>query len=326
MGSGRCDLGEEIRVLIIGCGFLGSHIACGLARRGATVRVLSHSFGPGVARALPKDALIRADASERSVLKRALSGMDEVVYCIGGLQPAEAELHPELDTTLMLTPLREVVAALDDGPGPALTYLSSGGAVYGNPERLPVSEDELPRPIGAYAAVRLKGERIVSMAHENVGLVVRILRCANVYGEHQRIDRGQGAVGVFLERVSRGEPIEVYGDGSVVRDYVYVGDLVEAIARLLGRGRAPMVLNVGSGNGTSLNELIGIIEAAVGRQAITISRPDREFDVRRVVLDVTRMRRLLAVDPITVSEGVALLVGGSRSPAQKAEPKQLALA
>lgn len=260
------------------------------------------------------------------MLERVLAGIEEVIYCIGGLQPAAAERDPELDAALLLKPLRNLVAALADRPGTTLTYLSSGGAVYGNPDQLPVTEDALPKPIGAYAAVRLAGERILCRAHQRYQLAVRILRCANVYGEHQPVDRGQGAVAVFLDRISRGQPIEVFGDGDIVRDYVYVADLVEVIARLLGRRGGLTVLNVGSGSGTSVNELIGLLEAAVGRDAVVLPRPGRGFDVRRVVLDITRMRRLLAVDPLMLSEGITRLVAQPEPRRVSAAPASLVLA
>ncbi len=307
MSSGRCGPDKDGRALVIGCGFLGSHIACGLAERGHAVRVLSRSFAPAALRELPDAALIRGDARDRPLLHAALDEIDEVIYCVGGLQPAEAQLHPRRDRALLLDPLRDVITTLIGRPGVALTYLSSGGAVYGNPAQLPVPEAAPPKPIGAYAAVRLAGERLLVQAHKRYGLDVRILRCSNVYGEDQPIDRGQGAVGVFLDRIARGQVIELFGDGSVVRDYVYVGDLVETIARLR-RWDGLTVLNVGSGVGTSLKELIELLEAALGREAIVAARPARDFDVRRVVLDVTRLRRLLAVDPLTLTQGLTRLM------------------
>ena len=303
---------------------MGGHIACGLARSDVPVRVLSRSFAPSAARTLPRHALIRGDAGNRLVLERALAGIDEVLYCVGGLPPAAAELDPDRDAALVLGPLRQLVAALSGRPGVALTYLSSGGAVYGNPKRLPVSETDPPDPIGAYAAVRLAGERIVAGAHAEHGTPVRVLRCANVYGERQPVDRGQGAVGVFLDRISRGIPIELFGDGGVVRDYVYVGDVVDVIARLLGRSDPFVVMNVGSGQGTSLNELISLIEAATGRRAITVRRPGRGFDVDRVILDVARMRRLTSVEPVALADGIARLVACAAEATASTESRQVA--
>jgi UDP-glucose 4-epimerase len=307
MGCGRRGPDDRDRVLVIGCGFLGGHIACGLAERGVGVRVLSRSFAPRALRQLPADRLILADARHPDALKVALDGIDEVIYCVGGLQPAEAELARERDEAMLVAPLREVLTQLAEGPKVAITYLSSGGAVYGNPVQLPVRETTPPNPIGVYAAVRLAGERVLARAHERYGLPVRILRCANVYGEDQPINRGQGAVGVFLDRIARGQVIEVFGDGSVVRDYVYVGDLVEAVARLIGRDGLT-VLNVGSGIGTSLTELIALLETALGRRAITAPRPARGFDVQRVVLDVTKLRQLLGTQPLTLAQGIRCLV------------------
>jgi UDP-glucose 4-epimerase len=314
------------RVLVIGCGFLGGHIALGVARRAVDVRVLSRSFAPRVLRELPRRALISGDARNQLTLERALAGIDEVVYCIGGLQPAQAELDPDRDASLVLAPLRQLVEALSGRPGISLTYLSSGGAVYGNPRHLPVTEDEPPKPIGAYAAARLAGEQIVARAHGLHGIPVRILRCANVYGEEQPTDRGQGAVGVFLDRISRGQAIEVFGDGSVVRDFVYVGDLVEVIARLFGRGPGLTLLNVGSGRGTSLEGLIALLEAALGRKATIVVRPQRDFDVRSVILDVRQMRRLLGVDPLTLSEGLRRLVDLGDPAFGKSDPEPIAVA
>lgn len=307
MGRGLGSPSER-RALVIGCGFLGGNVACGLARRGVEVRVLSRSFAPPAAAMLPARALVEGDVSSHLILERALAGVDEVIYCVGGLQPAGAELDPRRDASLMLGPLRELVAALRGRHGVALTYLSSGGAVYGNPRRLPVSEAEPPDPIGAYATVRLAGERIVVRAHEEHGIPVRVLRCANVYGEGQPVNRGQGAVGVFLDRILRGVPIELFGDGGVVRDYVYVGDVVEVIARLITDHGGSTLMNVGSGEGTSLNELIGLLESSTQQTAIIVRRPGRGFDVHRVILDVTRMRRLVSVEPLGLSEGIGRLL------------------
>jgi UDP-glucose 4-epimerase len=136
----------------------------------------------------------------------------------------------------------------------------------------------------------------------------RILRCANVYGEHQPLNRGQGAVGVFVDLIARGKTVEVYGDGSVVRDFVYVGDLVDAVAQLRGRHDAPTLINVGSGTGTSIRDLIAMIEAATGRRAITCFSPSRSFDVREITLDISRLKKLIRFEPVPLAHGVRRLV------------------
>lgn len=309
MGAiGRSE-SEPLGVLVLGCGFLGGHVARGLADRGARVTGLSHSFAPTVSEVPGRLSLIRGDAFDRRLLATALHGVDEVIYCLGGLPPARAELEPERDAALVLDPLHSVLDALHGRPGIGFTYLSSGGAVYGNPASIPVAEDHPARPIGAYGSVRLAGEQIVDAARRRGGILTRILRCGNVYGEHQPLSRGQGAVGVFIDRISRGETIELFGDGETVRDYVYVGDLVEAIAQLLACRNGSALLNIGSGTGTSVNELVRLVEEALGRSAVVTHAAARPFDVRRVILDLTRLRTLIGYDPLGLAEGVARLVG-----------------
>ena len=107
------------------------------------------------------------------------------------------------------------------------------------------------------------------------GLRARILRCSTVYGERQRPDRGQGAVVTFLHRIERGEPVDLYGEGTTVRDYVYVGDVARACVELVGRTDGPPVLNVASGEGTSLLELLRLVEDELGRRAEVVEHPAR---------------------------------------------------
>src|SRR5439155_475989 len=128
---------------------------------------------------------------------------------------------------------------------------------------------------------RLYREKYVSLYRRLWGVPGRILRCANVYGERQPADRNQGVVAVVLERMKAADPIVVIGDGSAVRDYLYVRDLAEVICALLDVEGGPAVLNVGSGAGTSLRELIALLEEITGlaaRPEYDLSRP---FDVSR---------------------------------------------
>ncbi len=292
---------------MIGCGFLGGHIARGLAMRGLAVRALSHSFSPLAVEVLDDAALIVGDARDPPLVEAALADVDEVVYCVGGLQPAGAELAPATDVAMLLEPLRCVLAAVARQAHARVTFISSGGAVYGNPERIPVTEGQPTRPIGAYGRTRLAAERLLAQAHRRDGVRALILRCGNVYGEGQPLGRGQGAVGVFIDRISRGEPVALFGSGDVIRDYVYVGDLVDAVCQLVGRRQLPEVVNVGSGAGSSVRELIGVVEHAVGRDAIVHEHPPRPFDVLRLILDVTLLGSVVTWAPRPLVEGVAQL-------------------
>lgn len=294
--------------LIIGCGFLGAHLAAGLARRGEKIVVLSRSFARHLSGQSERLELVAGDARDARLLARILTEVDEVIFCVGGLQPASAETAPLLDRAMIIDPLRVLLTAMMRRSTGTLTFLSSGGAVYGNPCHLPVDEDHPLAPIGAYGAVRAEAERMILAAADSGGMSCRILRCANVYGEHQPLNRGQGAVGVFVDLIARGKTVEVYGDGSVVRDFVYVGDLVDAVAQLRGRHDAPTLINVGSGTGTSIRDLIAMIEAATGRRAITCFSPSRSFDVREITLDISRLKKLIRFEPVPLAHGVRRLV------------------
>jgi UDP-glucose 4-epimerase len=291
--------------LVVGLGFLGRHVAAALTARGQPTVVLTRSppAADHIAGLGPLD-LIVGDAADPAVTDNALRGVRHVIFCAGGLLPAHSELDPELDARLTLPPLRTVLAALRRRPAVSFTYLSSGGAIYGEPAHVPASEESATNPIGSYGRLRLVCEREIEVERHRFGLHARVLRCATVYGEHQRPDRGQGAVVTFLRRVESGEPIVVYGGRHNVRDYIYAGDVARIVVALLDRTEGPTVVNVGSGCGTSLVELVRHVEARVGRPADVIFQPKRPFDVRRIVLDTRRIRSLVDVELTGLTEGI----------------------
>jgi UDP-glucose 4-epimerase len=291
--------------LVVGCGFVGSHVTEALLAAGRPVRVLTRSR-----RSLPfeqllgPDRLLLGDAARPEVLSPALEGVQEVVYCAGGLPPAAAERAPHEDEAMTLRPLRALLAALVRRPGVRLTLISSGGTVYGNPHENPVPEDHAPAPLGAYGAIRLAAEQLALHAHARGGLRIRILRCANVYGERQPVDRGQGAVAVFLDRIARRQEVVLYGRGEATRDFVYARDVGSVVCALLDHEAGPTILNVGSGSGISICQLLALTEQVLGRRARVVHLPARPFDVRQVVLDIRRLRALTGFEPTPLVAGL----------------------
>lgn len=274
-------------------------------RRGLSVRVLTRSVPrPEVADLLAEDDIHLGDASDTEALEAALEGVDCVVYTAGGLLPAASELEPERDAELTLAPLRAVLTALRRRPGASFIYLSSGGTVYGEPGHNPISEDAPVRPLGSYGRLHVQCEGEILRERDERGLRARILRCSTVYGERQRPERGQGVIVTFLHRIATGVPIDLYGGGASVRDYIYVGDVAHTVIDLVGRADGPTVVNVGSGDGTSLAEILELTEAEVGRPAEVIEHGAREFEVHRIVLDVSRMEELVTVDPTPLGDGI----------------------
>jgi len=296
---------QGTRILVIGCGFIGSHVVAELATRGRSPVVLTRSRpADEVQRAIAPGDLHLGDASDIGDLEPALTGVSHVVYCAGGLLPAASQDDPERDALLTLRPLRAVLEALRDRPGVKLTYISSGGTVYGEPKKLPVSESAPTRPHGSYGELHLVCEKEIERHRTEHGLQARVLRCSTVYGERQLPDRGQGAVPTFLHRVERGEAIHLYGGDGTIRDYVYAGDVAKAVIGLLDRDDGVPVLNLGSAEGTSLLKLLRLIEKQVGRQALVEEHPERDFDVHEIVLDTTRLVRLIGFEPTPLEIGI----------------------
>lgn len=293
------------RVLVIGCGFIGSHVVLKLAATGRAPVVLTRSRpAEEIVAAIDSNDLHLGDAADLGDLEAALDEVGHIVYCAGGLLPAASEENPERDAELTLRPLRSVLESLRGRPGVELTYVSSGGTVYGEPERLPVSETAPTHPLGSYGKLHLACENEIESHRADRGLRARILRCATVYGEYQRPGRGQGAVTTFLHRIERSETIHLYGGGKTIRDYIYAGDVAAVAVDLLDSEKDPSILNVASGEGTSLLELLRLTEKQVGRQARVERHPERGFDVHRIVLDTSRLRRLTDFEPTPLETGI----------------------
>lgn len=293
------------RILVIGCGFIGSNIVEQLVASGQPPAVLTRSApAADVAAGIAPGDLVVGDATDAETVERALQGIEHVIFSAGGLLPAASEDNPELDAQLTLEPVRTVLERLREHPGVGLTYLSSGGTVYGEPETIPVPEDAPTEAFGAYGRLHLRCESEVLAASREHGLPARILRCATVYGEHQDPDRGQGAVVTFLHRIERGEPIDLYGGGATIRDYVYAGDVARAAIALVGAG-GPATINVGSGSGTSLVELLRAVEREVGREAQVNQHEPRGFEVHQIVLDTTLLHQTVELETTDLGTGIA---------------------
>jgi UDP-glucose 4-epimerase len=293
-------------VLVVGCGFIGSHVAGLLAGQDEPPRVLSRSRpDEEIVAAIGEERLLIGDASDRETVEKALEGVKRVAFCAGGLLPTASERDPELDRRLTLGPLRTTLSALRGRPAVAFAYLSSGGTVYGDPERLPAREEDPPHPISAYGALHLDCEREIEAERREHRLRSTILRCSTVYGEHQRPGRGQGAVVTFLDRIDRGQPIDLYGDGSTLRDYIYAGDAAQAMVALLELEQPPPVVNVGAGHGTSLLELLRLVEREVGREAEIVQHGERDFEVHQIILDTSLLREVADLRFTPLQEGIA---------------------
>jgi UDP-glucose 4-epimerase len=186
-----------------------------------------------------------------------------------------------------------------------ILFASSGGTVYGPPIRTPIDEDHPNNPTTSYGITKLTVEKYLLLAKELHGLRPVILRMANPYGERQRVEGAQGVVAAFLERALAGQAIEIWGDGTVIRDFLHVADVSRACGAALAYQGDACVFNIGSGAGTSLNELVRLLSELLERELEVIHQPARCFDVKSNVLCCRRARQELNWQPaIGMAEGL----------------------
>jgi UDP-glucose 4-epimerase len=132
------------------------------------------------------------------------------------------------------------------------------------------------------------------------------VRCANVYGPYQAHDRDQGIIAIFIDKISRGIPIRIFGDGSALRDYVFVVDVADVVAQVILGDLDVGVVNLGSAHGLTVLEVVQAISEAVDRPAHIEFAPSRDFDVRGVILDVSRLQSFIPFQPTEFVRGLAI--------------------
>ena len=291
-----------------GGGFIGSAIADRLLRDGHELRIFERprvepfrQFTDG-----GKVEWLTGDLMSLHDVSGAVEGVDVVMHLISTTLPKNSNDDMIYDVQSNLVATLQLLNAMVAQGVPKIIFISSGGTVYGNPVYLPIDENHPTDPRVSYGITKLAIEKYLLLYQYLHGLKVCILRVANPYGERQRVETAQGAVGVFLNKAIRKEPIEIWGDGSVKRDFIYIGDVAEAFARAVDYSGSRNIFNISSGMGTSLNELIVTLEKVLGHEIVRDFRPARPFDVQVSVLSNSLALRELGWQPrVGLEEGIS---------------------
>jgi UDP-glucose 4-epimerase len=241
--------------------------------------------------------LLLGDIADRTAVKEALRHSDVAFHLVGTTLPAtsNADLHFDVHSNVIAS-IGFLHACVRTGVS-KVVFLSSGGTVYGVPDHVPITEAHPTDPICSYGITKLMVEKYLGLFQHLHGLDYTVLRCANAYGPRQDPSRKQGAIAVFLGRLARNLPIVIWGLGDVVRDYVYVQDIARAMEMSAQTPTQQRVLNIGSGEGTSLTQLLHVIEEVSERKPEVNYHDARSVDVPINILDTTLARQSLGWQP-----------------------------
>lgn len=274
------------RCLVLGAnGFIGSHLVQSLVAKGYSVRSFDRSES-GSADGTEKYA---GDFLNEKDVEAALQDIDYVFHLVSTTTPMIAENDPLIDIqTNILMSVKLFELCVKAGVKKVI-FASTGGAIYGNVDgKKPLHEDVVPKPVSPYAIGKLTIENYLRYFKKKHNLDFMVTRISNPYGPGQNPKGGQGVIAIFLDKLQQGEPITIFGDGSMIRDYIYVKDVANMLAESFHKNNKEDVYNIGSGHGRSVNEIIGIIENVTGRSFKKETKPAPRTFVQNVVLDASR--------------------------------------
>ncbi|MBU8536733.1 NAD-dependent epimerase/dehydratase family protein [Falsiroseomonas tokyonensis] len=301
-----------------GCGFIGSHLTAALLARGDRVRVLDDLSTGSRANLAPGATLVVGKVEDPETVRAAMEGVDgcfhlAAIASVARCTEAWLETH-RVNLSATIAVLDAARAAFGRAAIP-VAYASSA-AIYGMPEFCPLDEDAPARPLSAYGADKLGCELHARVAGQVHGVPTIGLRFFNVYGPRQDPRSPySGVISIFCERLNRGLPLAIHGDGRQTRDFVFVADVVAALLAALPMAEtgAP-VFNVCTGQPSSLLDLSAAIGRACGQEPRLEHQPARLGDIRHSVGSVLRARQALGLKPpVPLEEGLAAVIGWLRA-------------
>jgi len=297
-----------MKALVIGGnGFIGTNLVEALLADGYQVRILDR-YPSRYRDPFPDAEYIVGDLGNHGDVISAVKGIDHVFHLAYTTLPQTSNDDPVYDVRSNIADTVQLLQECRGSGVKKVIFISSGGTIYGVPQQIPITEEHPTEPICSYGISKLAIEKYLNLFYKLWGLEYVVARLSNPYGEQQNPNSKQGAVGVFLGNIQQGKPITIWGDGSVVRDYIYIGDVSKALiaaAKYQPGPKDQRVFNIGEGTGISLNELIEAIKQVVDKPVEVKYTPGRPVDVPANVLDITRAKEALKWQPeMELKEGL----------------------
>jgi UDP-glucose 4-epimerase len=278
-------------ILVIGAnGFIGSHVVDRLVADGHSVTAFDRFSSASPAFVSTPARVVSGDFLSRGDLRAVVEGQQYVFHLLSTTSPATAEGDPTLD---IRTNVAQTVELLEESVAAGIDrfyFASTGGAIYGSQGKNEYVETDRVLPVSPYAIGKLAIENYLGYFAVKHGLNSIAFRISNPYGTRQRPNHKQGLIPIALRQIALGEPVVRLGDGSMVRDYLYVDDLAAMICSTVGHEPEQRIYNIGSGTGHSVNEVLASLERATGGGFAIEERPVPSTFVDRVVLDTHRFR------------------------------------
>ena len=278
-------------ILVLGAGgFVGRHLVRALAQRGE--KVIAASRRPVHFESASVQSIV-GELNQPADFMPLVARSRAVVHLASRSTPGSSAGNPMAELQHNLRPTLALLEALQDKPQTNLLYLSSGGSLYGANSGRPSTETATLEPRSYHGAGKVAAEHFISAWCSQYGSAASILRPSNIYGPGQTERAGFGIVPTVFGKLKRDEPLTVWGDGSAVRDYLYIDDLMALCMAILD---APMptgarVLNAASGTGVSLNDLLLSMEAIAGKPLQRTYQTCRAVDATQIVMDASVAHR-----------------------------------
>jgi UDP-glucose 4-epimerase len=291
-----------------GAGFLGSALANRLVKDGHEVRVLDDLSSGDETKLLPQVFFTKGDINNIPLLWSLLQDVDCVYHLAAKVSVAQSVLYPLEYNKINVGGTVSLMEAMRDA-GIKRVVMASSGAIYGAQHYQPVHEDAICVPDSPYAVSKWSAEQYVHTIGELWGIETVALRIFNAYGPGQNLPASHApVVPRYLHRVLTGGSLVLYGDGNQSRDFVYVSDVLQALVKAGTANHVNRkVINIGSGQETTIRELVSFVEKAVGRSANVLNNVEKRGGVQRLVADISIAKELLNFQPkVSLAEGLAM--------------------
>ena len=300
-------------ILFGAAGFIGKNLIIRLVQNKNNKFILvdkSKSYFSDIMNYLTPNTVIKEEEfSEKLEFDRLLEGQDVVYHLVSTTVPTTSNQHIVQELKVNVLATVNLLEACNRCGVKKVIFFSSGGTVYGKNAICPIKEETPSYPISSYGLQKVSIEKLLYLYGYMYNLDYRIIRLSNPYGPYQRPNGIQGAVTTFTYRALKNEKIVVYGDGSVVRDFIYIEDAIKAILNIVNEESEHRIFNIGCGYGTSIKELLETIRCVLGKELDILYMPQRKVDVPENYLDISRYEnRYGRLNATSLQDGIHLTV------------------